>query len=304
MSYTAKIETAIERGNAGVVEDAALAYAAMRDGQHKQAVTLAKDIWPMNMRAVPKMFVRTSLFQLVADGGEAPWEESVPARVAIYSLETEIEYVGFSLSQFDLSVWASIAHLSRAAGYALETDGITLLRDVLGNDAAVGTKEYDKLRTALKRLAAATIFVRDLGGKDTTERSYKVLDLEIVSEAGTGRMKSVKLKISPETSALLVAGKRVELRHQDEIALARSPLALKLYRFYESHDGNPKFPYSINKLRLLCGASNTPLVEFRKSVRRAVEKLVEIGFITEGTIDTKGAIDRRDCLILQRKKRE
>lgn len=234
-------------------------------------------LWTEPVRGMMNATLRSALFAAV-QSKDRRWldRECIAAVNGI-----EIRFKGQQLNQEDLEVCAEIFHLARLhpLGHICHTSAHGLLKS-LGR--STGNTNHEQLHASLIRL-------------------QQPLEIKIGRQNYSGSLveKAIKdevtrryvITVNADLASLFRngwTGLDPERRRQ----LRGKLLALWLDGFYATHE--EPYPYSVEKLRELCGSQTTNLKHFRAALRRALNELQATGGIASWNIDRKSDLVRVD----------
>ena len=218
---------------------------------------------------MPNAVLRGALF------GVSQVRKTHKKRTLIATTENyEIRFKGETFNQTDLDALTAMLHLAvpHPLGTRVEFSVNSFLRE-LGR--GVSGAEHDKFKETVARLIGGVVEITYL-------REGKTFIGNLVSEAcrdeESGRyviaFNQKMLQLYQAGYTLIDAGQRREL--------GQNSLAKWLHGFYSSH-AKP-FDYKVETLRGLCGSSAV-LKEFRRLLRAALDKLMNIGALVSWDID-------------------
>jgi hypothetical protein len=233
-----------------------------------KAKQLSLELWPDAVRGVPNAVLRGALF------GVATTRKTHEKRTLIAAVEGyEIRFLGTTFNQTDLDVWETLLHLARLQplGTKVEFSANGLLKE-LGR--GVGKTQHEQLKEELARLGAGWTEI-------TWVKEQKTFAGNLISsffrDEETGRY---VVKFNPDMAQLYGVG-HTYIDWEQRKALGKNNLAKWLHGFYASHAG--PYDYKVETLRGLCG-SVASLREFRRSLKDALTKLVDIGVVKNWSI--------------------
>ncbi len=235
--------------------------------------------WPEKTRGMPNLYLRSALFGVVRRGQRKAVKGEITAAVR----GLEIRYTGWRLDQGDFDVMAQAFHLQnhhleRTSQYYIRFQIKSFLTSIGRQPGKSGRKW---LGDCFRRLTATAIEIdlnhpnRFLNGKISYAGSL-VEEFYYNSQEQT-----YFLKINPKLADLFEAG-WTQLQWHQRLQL-KTDLAKWLHGFYASH--REPFPIKIITLKHLCGSECKRLVDFRRSVRRAMDELINVGAIHIWKID-------------------
>ncbi len=251
--------------------------AALRKRGEKAAAAakkqqLALPFWPEEVRSVPNAVLRGALFTVSKE--RAVLKELTPI-AAVDGIE--IRAKNDRLNQVDLDLWEMLLHLQRLhpLGNRVEFTAHAMLK-VLGR--TTGGKDHQWLDNALARLIGSVVEI-----KWTRERKAfaGALVSSFFRDDDTGRY---VVKFNQEMATLYGQG-HTYIDWEQRQALGQNNLAKWLHGFYTTHAA--PFGYKVETLQKLCGSTVERLGDFRKLLRAALAKLVEVGAIGGWQIDSE-----------------
>jgi hypothetical protein len=232
---------------------------------------LSLPMWPEVTRGVPNAFLRNALF------GTSSTRKTHKRRTLIDSVEQyEIRFKGETFNQTDLDVWETLLHLARLQplGTKVEFTAHALLRE-LGRGK--GGKDHEQLKEELARLGSGWTEISDKRARKTFAGNF------ISSYVRDDETERYIVSFTPEMAQLYEAGHTlIDLEQRRE--LGRNSLAKWLHGHYSSHA--LPFAYKVETLHRL-SRSTAELKEFRRMLRTAFAKLVEVRAIKSWSIDPK-----------------
>lgn len=253
------------RADAAVKRTAASPAAAKKAPKPKQTML---PFWPEGTRRVPNLILRNALFGVSKDR-----EFYGPMRL-VASLEGHTVKVTERLNQYDLDNLEMLLHLQREQplGSRVAFTGHGFLK-AMGRGTS--GKHHKELHEDLTRLARATVEIRW-----TNERKSYTGSLVsgFARDEDTG---TFVVTFNQDMMRLYEAGS-TQIDWDQRLQLGKSFLAKWLQVFYTSHD----VPYAmkVDTLREQSG-SDSPLREFRRMLKVALDKLVDIGLLSSWTIE-------------------
>jgi hypothetical protein len=227
--------------------------------------------WDDDNRGVPNPLIRGGLFGV----GTSAKREFLP-NMHISSLSNyEITYTGQDLQQDDLSVWMSLINLARQSPLSdkVRFTGYQLIRDL---GWRMHSESYERAQESIERLKVTGI---KIATKDKAEgysgsliREYAWADAD---EQGNTRW---MVRFEPKVSVLFMNDTTTMLEWETRKRIGtRATIAMWLHAFYATH--REPWPLSVQKLHELC-RSDAQLSTFRRNLRTALERLIEVGFLS------------------------
>lgn len=255
--------------------DELLAKARTRTGTAAAAKPTASrqislPLWPEEVRGVPNAVLRGAMFTVSKE------REVLKELTPIASVDgIEIRYMGQRLNQVDLDLWEMLLHLQRLQplGNRVEFTAHSMLK-ALGRGTSGA--DHEALNNGLARLIGSATEIKWV-------KERKAFAGALVSsffrDDETGRY---VVKFNQDMATLYGQG-HTYIDWEQRQSLGQNSLAKWLHGFYTSHAA--PFPYKVETLQKLCGSTVERLGDFRKLLRAALKKLVDIGAISDWEID-------------------
>ena len=237
--------------------------------------------WPEKTRGVPNLCLRSALFGVIKRGRR----RAVKGKIIAAVKGLDIRYTGWRLDQGDFDVLVQALHLQtrhieRTPEYYIRFQVKSFLRSI-GRQSGKSGREW--LKDCFRRLTATAVEInvdvnnRFMNGKYTYAGS--LVDEFYYND----QEQTYFLKINSKLAELFDAG-WTQLQWQQRLRL-KTNLAKWLHGFYASH--RSPYPMKVATLKYLCGSDCKRLVDYRRSIRRAMDELVNIGAIQSWKIDAK-----------------
>ena len=227
-------------------------------------------LWPEPKRGIPNDFARSALFSARKSVGS----EHLRNELIFSQGNIVITYTGARLTQDHLDVYEGIMHLARSQpeGDFLYCSERGLLKLI---DRKTGGADHKRLLLTLGDLTATSVTIRHKDGKVY----WGSLLPEGVSDEQTGMF---KMRINRALIKYFEKGFTLVEQAQRK-ALARSPLAKHLHGWLASH-AKP-YPATVDYLYRLSGSETKQLKHFRANMKKALDRLVDVGALESWTID-------------------
>lgn len=230
---------------------------------------LSLELWPDAVRGVPNSVLRGALF------GVSQVRKTHKKRTLIAATENyEIRFKGETFNQRDFDVFQTMLHLAmpHPLGTRVEFNVSALLKQ-LGRKAS--GFEYEDFKNQMMRLIGGAVEIYSVKDKisfvGTLVQSAKRDD-------ETGRY---VVKFDEDMLRLYQTGYTL-INWEQRQALGNHSLAKWLHGFYASHAA--PYAYKVETLQNLCGSTATTK-EYRRLLKAALDKLVEVGALTAWEID-------------------
>ncbi len=235
--------------------------------------------WPKSTRGVPNLCLRSALFRIIRRGKRIAVKGEIVSSVK----GMNIRYTGWRLDQGDFDVLVQAFHLQN--NHVERTPDNFIRFQIKSFLTAIGRQSgksgRDWLKDCFRRLTATALEINlDIPNRITNEKYCYVGSL-VDEFYYNSREQTYFLKINPKLAELFEAG-WTQLQWHQRLQL-KTDLAKWLHGFYASH--REPFPIKIITLKHLCGSECKRLVDFRRSVRRAMDELINVGAIHIWKID-------------------
>ncbi len=239
--------------------------------------------WPESKRGTPNSFLRSALFSAVQSKNREDMKEVTLASQAGFT----IKYTGQQLNQEDLTLWNALIHLARNS--ALEdVCEFTAYEILYSMKLGTGATEYAILHTGITRLTACAVeIVRDGDKRGFFGPLIAYGETHVVGSTTKYKLKLNRtlIRLYRDDTCWLDFGQRLQLR--------RKPLAQFLHGYYSTH--SRPHPVKADTLRKLSGSKEKSLPAFRQKLKRALDELITIGFLSCWSLDAD------DLIIVARK---
>lgn len=225
-------------------------------------------LFPQEQVGTPDCFLRSSAF--AGTDRHCSLSEDEPIKsLAGY----DMKYTGKQLTQHHLVVWEALVKLANQHPLGTECSFSIhkFLKKYLGYKGKIGKTDYEKICIAFEQLNTCS-FKITAGGKKVYVGTPVC---EFLRDDNTGH---AVIKLATGLKSLFGKGMWSTLQWEQRLALKKYPLALWLHGFYSSH-AKP-LPYKVATLQELSGSNIKELYRFRQSLKKALDRLKELGVIT------------------------
>ncbi len=227
-------------------------------------------LWPEPKRGIPNDFARSALFSARKSVGT----EHLKKELIFSQGGIGITYTGARLTQDHLDVYEGIMHLARS-----QPEGEYLYCSIRGLLKLINRKtsgaDYKRLLSALDDLTATSVSIHHKDGKVY----WGSLLPEGAGDESTGRF---KMRINRILIKYFEKGYTL-IEQKQRKKLSRSPLAKHLHGWLASH-AKP-YPATVDYLYRLSGSETKQLKHFRANLKKALDRLVDVGALESWTID-------------------
>jgi len=258
---------------------------ARRKLEQRGHESLQLPMWDEDLRGMPNSFARGALFTAAKSDSKNKryfYEGKLVATLAGINLE----YRGQELRQDDYSVFLAILHFGRhyELGKPIPFTAYTMLKEL---GWSINTTEYKHLRECCSRLSATSVSVSQnhnsmpnqtgSGYEGSLIRSFAWKD-----ENGKQLAQWVVL-LEPSIAVLFADPSFTLMSPAERKAIGgRSPLAQWLHSFLGTH--REPYPISVTKYHELSASRSDNMNDFRRRLKVALTRLIEVGFLKEFTI--------------------
>lgn len=236
-------------------------------------------MWPRPTRAMPNAFARSALFN-VANLRKGDRENFKRREIA--SLENlTINYTGEELRQDDEDVFLQILHLFRGleVGEVVKFTAFSILVEL---GWTKNSRSYQRLIDTIDRLKASSVGITStMPGVQQNFSGSLIRTFRWREEGHNVQLREWEIRLEPEIVALF---KGTDYSRLDwAIRLKLPPLAKWFHSFYHTHQ-HP-LPYKVETFQRLTGSDFNELRKFRAALKKALELLVEVGFLKSYRVD-------------------
>jgi len=227
-------------------------------------------LWHESKRGTPNSLVRSALFS-AAQGKN---RDFLKEKVLASQNGIVIKYTGERLIQSDLDVWECLVHLARqhSLGHVCCFTAHGLLK-ALGLNT--GNTDHKWLHSVIIRLTACAVQV--------TQGDKTYFGSLIQSGAKQEITHHYNISLNPQLIKLYGDTQWTAIDWKQRQHLRRQPLAQALHAFYSTH-GRPH-PLKVESLHTLTGSRNNQMSGFKRQLQKALQALVDIGFLNDFAIE-------------------
>ena len=243
--------------------------------ERNSAQILQLPLWPETRRGAPNDLLRSALFCVRNQRLSRRYFKDEPIVVLG---DCEISYRGEELRQDDLDVWLQLMHLQRGQvlGQWIEFTAHSLLKAM---GWRTSKRDYEHLRRCLSRMQATAVAIH-------SKRLSAGLSVSLIEEFAWrdhhgSSLGQWRVLINPKMHKLFGDVLYTQLEWSQRKQLGT--LARGLHGLYASH-AKP-YPMKVETILSVTGSTTKDLAKFRQLLRRALNELVEVGFLESWTID-------------------
>lgn len=240
----------------------------------KGADIIQLPIWSEARRGIPNDLVRGALFTV----GNCRSERAFRKGIKIATLGgVDVHYTGEELRQDDEDVFLQLVHLARLVplGGDIQFTAHSLLKSL---EWATNKPSYDRLKKTINRLTATGL---EVSSKSGGYSGSLIRDFEWRELDGSASRKW-KVRLEPKIISLFGHVKYSQIVWDKRLKLGN--LAKWLHSFYYSH-AKP-FPMKVETIHILCGSATKSRAKFRQMLKKSLNELLVVGFLTEAIISS------------------
>lgn len=227
--------------------------------------------WTNEQRGAPNPIIRGALFSALTRSVK---REMLNNEHIVTLDGVDLIYTGPRLDQHDLDTWLNVVHLMNKNKTA-ETLEVTTYAYLKSIDKSVSTTTKQAFLASLKRLKNANLDLKFKNG----QYWGSLIDEVLIDE--TKSVGLIEIKINKRIQALFQPTTFTKLDWNVRKSLESKPLAQWLHAFYSSHKS--PFPYSIKKIKELCGNNTADIHKFKQLLRRAAQQVTN-SFADQGEV--------------------
>ncbi len=243
-------------------------------------------VWHDQARGIPNLCLRSALFGVIQRGRRKAVKGEMVAAVKGLA----IRYTGWRLDQGDFDVLAHALHLMSRHQQEMGPPGSHLPFSakgfLRGIGRVTGKSGREWLKDSFRRLTATAVEIKIDIPDGIARGSYTYAGSLIDEFYYNERDQTYFLKINPKLAKIFDAG-WTQLQWQQRLNL-KTDLAKWLHGFYASHR-NP-YPIKVDTLMQLCGSECNRLVDFRRSLRMAMNELLHTEVLASWKIDQEDKV--------------
>lgn len=229
-------------------------------------------LWDDDRRGVPNPFIRGGLFTT----RRSSERETIKSQRIVSLSNYAINYAGSELRQDDLSLWVCLLTRSRGmrVGDPIFFTAYSLIKDL---GWRMHSESYERLRGCIERMKLTSLSILTNNAKSGYTGSL-IRDFAFDAIDDDGNTKWM-VRLEPAITSLFNVDSTTLLEWDQRRKIgSRATITLWLHAFYSSH--RDPIPYSVSKIHELCRSEEKKMANFRIRLRQALEKLVEIGFLS------------------------
>lgn len=230
------------------------------------------EFWDDNNRGVPNPLIRGGIFGVGTNEVRKFLSKHKIPSLSNYS----ITYTGQDLQQDDLTIWLALINLARnqPMSDAIYFTGYSLIKDI---GWRMHSDSYKRARESIDRLKVTAI---EISTVDQTKgyAGSLIRDYSWDEKDDRGKTRWM-VRFEPRVSILFMNDTTTLLEWQVRKQIGtRATTAQWLHAYYSSH--RDPYPITIDKIYELC-RSNDDIASFKHTLIRALNKLIEVGFLSK-----------------------
>lgn len=244
-----------------------------------KAIQVVLPLWDEENRGVPNPFIRSGLFSVKNTENRSFMQKMPVASLSNY----QIIYTGQELQQDDLSVWMSLINLVRRqpASDSVLFTGYSLIKDL---GWRMHSESYKRAKESIERLKVTSIEI-GTNNKETTYCGSLIRECGWSAHDAKGNARWM-VRFESRVSTLFIEDTMTLLEWDTRKKIGtRATVAQWLHSFYSSH--REPIPLTVAKLYELCRSGDS-LSSFRRNIKNALNRLVDIDFLASFSIVNDG----------------
>ncbi len=260
---------------AKVQERATAALLRQRKDIEARVLQAVLPFWDDEKRGVPNPFIRSGLFSVKNTENREFLQKMPIASLSNY----QVNYTGQELQQDDLSVWMSLINLARnqPMSDSVLFSGYSLVKDL---GWRMHSDSYRRAKESIERLKVTGIEISS-NGQETGYSGSLIREYAWTAQDAKGNARWM-VRFESRVSSLFMEDTTTLLEWETRKKIGtRATVAQWLHSFYSSH--REPIPLSVEKLYELCRSGDS-LSSFRRNIKNALNKLVDVEFLTHYTI--------------------
>ncbi len=230
--------------------------------------------FPERARPVSNATVRAALFAAVQGENREFFNKVTLASQS----GIEIIFTGQQLNQDDHDVFMQLVYMAnyKPLGGDISVPANAILAELgRGN----GKSQHEQLKNEIHRLVTGTVNIKFNG----INFIGHLIDYAVQDEKLLPQKRHWTYQLNPRIAALFGRSQYTQIDWEQRKQLKQKELARWLHSYIASH--STPFPVSVEFLRNISGSKTRELWKFRENLKKALEALLEIGFITNWHID-------------------
>ena len=243
-----------------------------KNGDSMDVLQAVFPLWDDERRGVPNPFIRGGLLTTRRSSDR----ETIKSQRIVSLSNYAINYSGTELRQDDLSLWVCLLTRSRGmrVGDPIFFTAYSLIKDL---GWRMHSESYERLRGCIERMKLTSMSILTNNSKSGyTGSLIRDFAFDAVDDNGNAKW---MVRLEPAITSLFNVDSTTLLEWDQRRKIgSRATITLWLHAFYSSH--RDPIPYSVSKIHELCRSEEKKMANFRIRLRQALEKLVEIGFLS------------------------
>lgn len=230
-------------------------------------------VWRGDVRAIPNVFARHSVFTVCADNQR----EALTEKLIVSKEGVTIKFTGQTLNQYDLTVWEAISEFSDVFHDGAPVTTRELLRVIRNlkkkhaqqSLSRIGTETVTPLRNSVKRLAAAFI---EINYHNITYYGH-LLDEAAILHDDRGRPTGWHIRINLRFKQFFAPREVTKINWVLRQRLEKTQLSQWLQIYCTTH--TVPLPKTMTELRDESQSKNKSLFGFRRYALKSLDRLRE-----------------------------
>jgi hypothetical protein len=231
------------------------------------------ELFPEDKRQACNAMIRGALFSAVQGENRKLFDAKIlPTQNGI-----TIKFSGWQLNQSDHDVLLQIQHLaSKPYGETVDIPANAILR---GLGRGTGKSQHEQLKKEITRLSLAGVQIK-------AEGIYFVgglIDMALQDERKPLHKRHWTIRLTRELEPLFTGSQFTLVDWDKRLKLGQKDLAKWLQLYFDSNVN--QYPVSVEWIKEKSGSETKELWHFRTNLKKALDALVEAGFLTAWRID-------------------
>jgi hypothetical protein len=246
-----------------------------RNEIEEKVIQAVLPLWDDEKRGVPNPFIRSGLFSVKNTETRIFMQKMPIASLSNY----QVTYTGQELQQDDLSVWMSLINLARnqPMSDSILFTGYSLVKDL---GWRMHSESYRRAKESIERLKVTGIEI-STNNKETAYSGSLIREYAWTAQDSKGNARWM-IRFESRVSSLFMEDTTTLLEWETRKKIGtRATVAQWLHSFYSSH--RDPIPLTVEKLYELCRSGDS-LSSFRRNIKNALNKLVDVEFLTHYSI--------------------
>jgi hypothetical protein len=275
-SLTAKVEQMKNEKKTATTKQPEAEEVENIPSQNSTIVYKQLELFPEDKRQACNAMIRGALFSAIQGGNRKMLnKETLPTQKGI-----EIKFSGLQLNQDDNDTYMQLAYIT-AQSKKSPDEFIKIPANAILKGLGRGTsgKEHAQLKSEIDHLFTASMFIRANG----YYMRGRLIDVTFEDETIPVTKRYIIFRLNKETLPFFQDDNFTLIDWNKRLKLGQKGLAKWLQLYFDSNTN--QYPVSVEWLREHSRSETKELWKFRQNLKKALDALVEVGFITAWRID-------------------